>query len=88
MSSTRRVPQGQRRLSRAARTGHRLTREDGEAGLVTRVAEGDADALFQAERINVLLGDVEGDGHGEEEARLEAESVPDTERGSRVSSKN
>lgn len=53
------------------------TGEDGERSLVTRVAEGDARALGKLERVDLLLRDVEGDGHGEEGAVGEAESLDD-----------
>jgi hypothetical protein len=44
----------------------RLTSEDGEGVLVTRIAEGDASSNGNLEGVDLLLGDVEGDGHGEE----------------------
>lgn len=55
----------------------RLTSEDGKGVLVTGVAEGDASSGSNLEVVNLLLGDVEGDGHGEEGAIGETEGGED-----------
>lgn len=42
--------------------------QDGQVAVVTEIAQGDALAALEAELINGLLRQVEGDGHGEESA--------------------
>ena len=52
-----------------------LDGQDGEASVVSRVAEGDSGALLEAELLDLLLRDIESDGHGEEVAVLESQGV-------------
>lgn len=40
--------------------------QDGQVAVVTEVTQGDAATGLQLESIDFLLGDVEGDGHGED----------------------
>ena len=54
-----------------------LDSQDGKASVVSRVAEGDSSALLETELLDLLLRDIESDGHGEEVAVLEAQGVPD-----------
>jgi hypothetical protein len=60
-----------------------LDGEDGEDGLVPRVSESDSGARLEGEVVNVGLGDVEGDGHGEEGSGGESEGVSDATQGSK-----
>lgn len=54
---------GIHRYRKVSRTGN-----DGEGSLVSGVSESDLDARGEAESVNVLLRDIEGDGHGEQGA--------------------
>ena len=54
--------------------------EDGEVALVAEVAEGDARAGLGTQRLDGGLVDVEGDGHAEEDAVIEAVVLYDAVR--------
>lgn len=53
----------------------RRTGEDGEGRLVAGVAEGDAGTVGELECVDLLLADIEGDGHGEKGAVSETEGL-------------
>lgn len=55
-----------------------IHRQDGEVAVVAEIAQGDTGARLQAEFGDGFLGHIEGDGHGEEEARSEAVLLNDT----------
>ena len=65
--------------------GRCLTGEDGERRLVSWVSKSHPDTRCQSQDLNVLLGDVEGDGHREQSAltltieSFKSESVTDAE---------
>lgn len=44
---------------------YELTSEDGKGSIVTGVSKSDSGTLFEAESVDVLLGDVESNGNGE-----------------------
>lgn len=49
-----------------------LDGQDGQVAVITEVSQGDPLAGLQAKFLNLGLGKVEGDGHGEKNAILEA----------------
>lgn len=55
-----------------------LDSQDGEVVVVARVAEGESGTGLNAQGIDLLLVDIEGDGHGEEEAIGETVILDDT----------
>ena len=55
-----------------------LNSEDGKVAVVARVAQGDARTSLEAEGINLLLVDIEGDGHAEEQAASKTVVLDDT----------
>lgn len=65
----------------------RRTGDDGEGRLVARVAKGHANTSSELEGVNLLLGDIEGDGDGEEGTIGETEVLDDAENGKRQSGK-
>ena len=56
-----------------------LTGQDGQSGLITRIPQGDPRSSSELEVIDILLRDVEGDGHGKEITRGESEGVSDAD---------
>lgn len=58
-----------------------LDSKDSEDGLVSRVTQGDADVRGEGKGINVRLGNIEGDGHGEESTIGETKGISDAECG-------
>lgn len=44
---------------------YELTSEDSKGSIVTGVSKSDSGALLEAESVDVLLGDVESNGNGE-----------------------
>jgi hypothetical protein len=64
-------------FERLVKLVHVTDGQDGKGSLVTGVTEGDASTGSQTKVVDVFLGDVEGDGHGENEAIGEAEGVTD-----------
>lgn len=44
---------------------HELTSEDSKGSIVSGVSESDSGTLLEAESVDVLLGDVESNGNGE-----------------------
>lgn len=55
-----------------------LNGENGKVAIVARVAQGDAGTRLEAEVVNLLLIDVEGDGHAEEQAASKTVVLDDT----------
>lgn len=55
-----------------------LNGEDGKVAVVARVAQGNARTSLQAEVVNLLLVDIEGDGHAKEEAASKPVVLDDT----------
>lgn len=53
--------------------------QDGQVAVITKVTQGDAATGLQLEGIDFLLGDVEGNGHGEDIAIGKAAVLTDTE---------
>jgi hypothetical protein len=55
--------------------------QDGETSVVSGVSKSDTGALGQAKFIDLFLGDIERDGHGEEVAILQSQGVPNAVKG-------
>lgn len=53
--------------------------QDGQVAVITEVTQGDAATGLQLQGIDFLLGDVEGNGHGEDIAIGKAAVLTDTE---------
>lgn len=54
--------------------------QDGQVAVITEIAQGDALAGLEAELVNGLLRQVQGDGHGEEDAIGETVLLDDAAR--------
>lgn len=52
--------------------------QDGETSVISRVPKSDTGALGQAKLVDLFLGHIESDGHGEEVAVLQSQGVSDT----------
>ena len=63
-------------MGRRGRTG-----ENGESGFVTGISEGDSSSGSKFEGVDLLGGDVESDGHGEEGSVGQSQRVDDAEEG-------
>jgi hypothetical protein len=55
--------------------------QDGEASVVSGVSKSDTDALGQAKLVDLFLGDIESNGHGEEVAILQSQGVSNAVQG-------
>lgn len=49
--------------------------EDGQAAVVSQIAQSDPGAGLEAQLVNLLLVDIQGDGHGEEGAIGQTEGL-------------
>jgi hypothetical protein len=72
--------QGSERGKGEGDEGERRTGEDSEGRLVPGVAKGDAGTGGELEGVDLLLGDVEGDGHREKSAVSETEGLNNAAR--------
>lgn len=55
-----------------------LDGEDGQTAVVSQIAQRDSGAGLDAELVNLLLVDIQSDGHGEEGAIGQTEGLNDT----------